>query len=133
MSARCVEPGCARDARAYQSAVGEAPTWCCEIHAPAWGLPTYSLPNGQTARMPETQARAVWAWWRAIARLAAARGEGVRVYRASESEWGIATVYAPRPEAIRVEIGRAGEATWLGEPGAPDVTPDPRPAPWVIP
>lgn len=90
----------------------------------------YTLPDGQNATMPEAQAAAIWAWWRGIAPLAIARGEGVEVCQEDDETWGVRTVYAPRWEGIRVLIDRTGRYEWLGEQSAPDVEPDLRIAPW---
>ena len=88
-----------------------------------------SLPDGQSASLPEPQARAVWQHWRGLTPVALARGEGVRI-EVTDGTVEISTVYAPQWEGVRIAIERDGTAVWCGEQSAPDYSPATGLAPW---
>lgn len=83
-----------------------------------------TLPDGQDVLTTAAQARKVWQVWRALAPVAAARGEGVEIAEGEiPGTVEITTVYAPLYEGVRVVVDLDGSAGWASEQSAPDFGP----------
>lgn len=82
-----------------------------------------SMPCGQILKATTPQARKVWQVWRALAPVAAARGEDVEIAEGEIPGTIEITTVAPQWEGVRVVVELSGAAGWASEQSAPDFGP----------